>query len=131
VASILIVEDEASVARLLEVTLADADHGDHDIEIFDRGETAVARLDGPPADLVVLDVMLPGIDGLAVLKELRANPAWSSTKVVMLTALGRDEDVWRGWVGGADYYLTKPFDVGQLRSVATRLLLGEPVDVSG
>jgi DNA-binding response OmpR family regulator len=128
VAKIVIVEDDPSVARLVAVTLADEDH---EIEVFDRGESAVVRFDGPPADLVVLDVMLPGIDGLAVLRELRAHVAWSTTKVIMLTALGRDEDVWRGWVGGADYYLTKPFDVSQLQTVAARLLLGEQVDVSG
>jgi DNA-binding response OmpR family regulator len=128
VANILIVEDDASVARLVELTMAVEGHR---TEVFDRGETVLGRLEGRPVDLVVLDVMLPGVDGLSVLRALRERAAWASTKVIMLTALDGDDDVWRGWVGGADYYLTKPFDLAQLRSVTERLLAGEQVDLAG
>lgn len=125
-ATILIVEDDPAVARLLE--LAFAVEGYH-TEVLTSGGEARARLDGPATDLVVLDVMLPDIDGLAVLRALRGHLGWEDSKVVLLTALGADDDVWRGWASGTDYYLTKPFELPQLRAIAERLLSGE--DLSG
>jgi DNA-binding response OmpR family regulator len=132
VATMLIVEDDPSVARLIELTLAVEGHT---TEVLRDGGLASKRLDGPAVDLVVLDVMLPGVDGLALLQQLRARPAWSATKVVLLTALDDDEDVWRGWSSGADYYLTKPFDIAQLRRVTQRLIggddLGDELAIAG
>jgi DNA-binding response OmpR family regulator len=125
VASILIVEDDPSVARLVELTLAVEGH---ETEVLGDGRLATARLDGRAVDLVVLDIMLPYVDGLELLRTLRRRPAWSATKVILLTALDEDEDVWRGWSSGADYYLTKPFDIAQLRTVTERLLAGEQFD---
>lgn len=121
-ASILIVEDDPAVARLLE--LAFGVEG-HQTEVATGGGDARSRLDGPATDLVVLDVMLPDIDGLSVLRALRCHTGWEDTKVVLLTALGGDDDVWRGWASGTDYYLTKPFELAQLRAIADRLLAGE------
>jgi DNA-binding response OmpR family regulator len=125
VASILIVEDDPSVARLVELTLAVEGH---ETEVLADGRQAQARLDGPATDLAVLDIMLPHVDGLELLESLRARPSWGGTKVILLTALDDDADVWRGWSSGADYYLTKPFDIAQLRTVTGRLLAGEPFD---
>ena len=125
-ASILIVEDDASVARLLELTLRIEGH---EPSVLLDGASACDRLAGAPVDLVVLDLMLPEIDGFQVLEALRTRPGWGRTKVLLLTALSGDDDVWRGWSGGADYYLTKPFDLQQLRQVVERLLAGE--DLSG
>jgi DNA-binding response OmpR family regulator len=125
VASMLIVEDDPSVARLVDLTLAVEGHA---TEVVGDGGLAAVRLDGPPVDLVVLDLMLPGVDGFELLRQLRTRPAWSATKVILLTALDDDEDVWRGWSSGADYYLTKPFDIAQLRTVVERLLAGDTID---
>lgn len=125
-ATILIVEDDPSVARLLELAFAVEGYL---TEVMTSGGAANARLDGPATDLVVLDVMLPDIDGLAVLRALRSHAGWEDTKVVLLTALGADDDVWRGWASGTDYYLTKPFELPELRAIAERLLSGE--DLSG
>ena len=121
-ASILIVEDDPAVARLLELTFAV--DGLQTVAVATGGE-ARSRLDGPATDLVVLDVMLPDIDGLSVLRALRSHTGWEDTKVVLLTALGGDDDVWRGWASGTDYYLTKPFELAPLRAIADRLLAGE------
>ena len=65
-------------------------------------------------DLVVLDVMMPERDGLEVLASLKANPSTRDIPVVLLTARATDADVWHGWRAGADYYLTKPFDLDEL-----------------
>lgn len=121
-ASVLIVEDDPSVARLLE--LAFSVEG-YTTEVVMRGPDARDRLAGTAADIVVLDVMLPGVDGLTVLRELRTSPGWEDTKVVILTARDGDDDVWQGWAAGTDYYLTKPFELPQLRAIAERLLDGE------
>lgn len=120
--SVLIVEDDPSVARLLE--LAFSVEG-YTTEVVMRGPEARDRLDGAASDIVVLDVMLPGLDGLSVLRELRTSSGWEDTKVVILTARDSDEDVWQGWAAGTDYYLTKPFELPQLRTIAERLLDGE------
>jgi DNA-binding response OmpR family regulator len=122
VARILIVEDDPSVSRLLDLSLA--------VEGFETepvrtGGAALERLDHDPVDLVVLDIMLPEVGGFELLEELRSRVSWDDTKVIVLTALDSDEDVWRGWSSGADYYLTKPFDHVHLRTVVERLLAGD------
>lgn len=118
-ASILVCEDDPAVAGLVVLTL---ELDGHEVEHFPSGRTAVQRLQGPIADLLILDIMLPDIDGLELLRSVRADPSWSTAYVVMLTALANDEQIWQGWTHGADYYLTKPFDVHHLTSVVGRLL---------
>lgn len=121
---ILIAEDNEPVATMLDVTLG---MEGYETEIVTDGAAAVARLTGTPVDLVLLDVMMPEVDGLAVLRELRSLPEWEGTKVIVLTALASDADLWAGWSAGADYYLTKPFDLGQLRDVVARMLADQPI----
>ncbi|HWX55047.1 MAG TPA: response regulator transcription factor [Verrucomicrobiae bacterium] len=104
---ILVVEDEAHIASGLRFNLEAEGHG---VEVTGNGEDAIARLqDGEPFDVVVLDVMLPGKDGFAVARELRA--AENYVPVLMLTARGRPEDVLLGFEAGADDYLPKPFNL--------------------
>jgi DNA-binding response OmpR family regulator len=119
VADILIVEDDASVARVLELAFGVEGHA---VELVADGPSALARLRSTPVDLVVLDVLLPDADGLALLRELRSREAWEDTRVIVLSALDGDEDLWRGWSSGTDSYVTKPFDLGELRAIAARLL---------
>jgi DNA-binding response OmpR family regulator len=64
--------------------------------------------------ILVADVMMPGRDGLGAVEVLKANPLTKGIPVVLLTAKATDDDVWQGWQAGADYYLTKPFDVDEL-----------------
>ena len=116
---ILVYEDDPVVARLL--TLLYTLEG-HDVEVAGTAEAAWRRLDGPAPDLLLLDLMLDGADGIDLLERLRGEPMWESCRVIVVTALSSDRDVWRGWSSGADYYLTKPFDLPQLRSVSRRLL---------
>jgi DNA-binding response OmpR family regulator len=122
VARILVVEDDPAVASMLQMTLAVEGF---DTEVLNDGGDALSRLDDEPPDLVILDIMMPGADGYAVLTALRERDAWEDVPVIMATALSGDEDVWRGWAAGADYYLSKPFSLDHLRSVVLRLLSGE------
>ncbi len=106
---ILIVEDEQHLAEGLRFNLEAEGYG---VEIADTGEAALHRLAGAPFDVVVLDVMLPGIDGFTVMTEMRRAGHYVPT--LMLTARNRPEDVLRGFASGADDYLPKPFDLSIL-----------------
>jgi DNA-binding response OmpR family regulator len=109
---VLIVEDELHLAEGLRFNL---EAEGFEAEVLDNGEAALERLLGPgaaPLDLVVLDVMLPGKDGFAVVAELRA--AKQFVPVLMLTARGRPEDVLKGFSAGADDYLPKPTELAIL-----------------
>ena len=109
---VLIVEDEQHLADGLRFNL---EAEGYDAEVVDTGEAALRQLLGPDDqrfDLVVLDVMLPGKDGFAVVSELRA--AKQFVPVLILTARGRPEDVLRGFGAGADDYLPKPTELAIL-----------------
>ena len=110
-AVLLIVEDEPHIASGLSFNL---EAEGHDVDVVDTGELAVTRLKANPGryDCVVLDVMLPGMDGFAVAREARSH-GWVMP-ILMLTARGRAEDVLRGFEAGADDYLPKPFDLSIL-----------------
>jgi len=109
---ILIVEDEHHLAEGLRFNL---EAEGYEADVVETGEAALERLVGPerqPYDAVVLDVMLPGKDGFAVVTELRA--ARQFVPVLMLTARGRPEDVLKGFGAGADDYLPKPSELAIL-----------------
>jgi DNA-binding response OmpR family regulator len=116
---IVVVEDEAHLAQGLRFNL---EAEGHDVTLFDNGEAALERLlgTGAHADVVILDVMLPGIDGFEVARELRR--AGKFMPVLMLTALNRPADVLRGFESGADDYLPKPFDLAILMARINSLL---------
>jgi len=109
---VLIVEDEPHLAEGLRFNL---EAEGFEAEVVESGEGALERLlaaNGAPFDLVVLDVMLPGKDGFAVVSELRAQKQF--VPVLMLTARGRPEDVLKGFAAGADDYLPKPTELAIL-----------------
>lgn len=108
---VLIVEDEQHLAEGLRFNL---EAEGYDADIVDTGERAIERLTDPSerCDLVVLDVMLPGKDGFAVVSELRQRRNF--VPVLMLTARGRPEDVLKGFAAGADDYLPKPTELAIL-----------------
>lgn len=119
-ARILLVEDEEHLARGLAFNL---EAEGYRVEILERGEAALERLAdaaAPPVDLVVLDVMLPGLSGFDVVKQLRARE--SRVPVLLLTARDASGDIVRGLDLGADDYLTKPFSLPVLLARARTLL---------
>ena len=116
---VLIVEDEEHIANGLRFNL---EAEGYEVEVVDNGEAALSLLSGASTDfdLVVLDVMLPGKDGFAVISELRQANQFVPT--LMLTARGRPEDVLRGFAAGADDYLAKPFELAILMARVGGLL---------
>jgi two-component system OmpR family response regulator len=118
---LLLVEDDLKLSRTLGRGLTREGYG---IDLAHTGDDALAALAKTDYDAVVLDVMLPGIDGYAVCRSLRERDPW--LPVLMLTALGDVRDRIRGLDTGADDYLVKPFDFGELVARLRALLRRGP-----
>ncbi len=106
---ILVVEDEAGMAELLRQGLTEEGHS---VSVAADGPSGLAQAQGYPFDLILLDVMLPGLDGMTVARKLRA--ARNQTPILMLTARDTAKDIVEGLDVGADDYLTKPFSLDVL-----------------
>jgi two-component system OmpR family response regulator len=106
---LLVVEDDVKLVRALERGLRQEGYT---VDVAGTGDDALAKASDSDYDAVVLDVMLPGVDGFSVCEELRRRKRW--VPVLMLTARADVSDRIRGLDGGADDYLVKPFDFGEL-----------------
>jgi two-component system response regulator MtrA len=122
---ILVVDDQPDIRLMCRVNLQlegyevlEAPDGDAGLD--------VVRLERP--DLVLLDVMMPGLDGWQFMKEIKADPALSEIPIVLLTARVQREDEIRGWLSGAADYLPKPFNPSTLTEVVRRTLMHENDD---
>ena len=105
-ASILIVDDEPNILLSLQFLMKKAGY---DVRTATDGEQALAEIARAKPDLVLLDVMMPKLDGFTVCQRIRATPEWHDVRVIMLTARGRDIEREKGLALGADDYITKPF----------------------
>ena len=105
---ILVVEDEQKIARFIRANLLASNYR---VILAQDGEEALAMYEGNMADLVLLDIMLPKIDGFEVLKKIRE---FSHTPVIIVTAKGDATDAIKGLELGADDYIAKPFDINEL-----------------
>jgi diguanylate cyclase (GGDEF)-like protein len=105
--TILVVDDDADIARFVEVNLRSVGY---DVVVASDGEEALAKADDMRPDLVLLDVMMPRIDGFEVAQRLRRNPRTANTSIIMLTAKALSSDKVLGLTAGADDYIIKPFD---------------------
>jgi two-component system, OmpR family, phosphate regulon response regulator PhoB len=124
---VLIVEDEVDVARLVKHTLDRS--GELEVEIALTGEAALTMAAEHPPDLIVLDLNLPGFDGLELCRILRARPATATVKIIMLTARASESDRIRGLDLGADDYITKPFSPRELAARVRAALRRGQADV--
>jgi two-component system OmpR family response regulator len=106
---LLLVEDNVKLSRTLGRGL---EREGYEVDLVHSGDTALAQASARDYDAILLDVMLPGLDGLAVCRALRGRDRW--VPVLMLTALGEVDDRIEGLDVGADDYLVKPFDFGEL-----------------
>lgn len=109
--SVLVVDDDPAIRKVLTTTL---ELEGYEIDVAVDGEEALARVDEKVPDLMILDIMMPKLNGLDVLERLRGQEETSSLPVILLTAKSSQEDQWEGWRRGVDYYMTKPFDVEDL-----------------
>ena len=107
-ASVLVVEDDSTIRALLCMALAGAGYADVREAADGAAGLAEARRRAP--DLVLLDVMLPGLDGFAFARKVRETPSLAATRIIMITARTQPEDIVRGLEAGADDYVVKPFD---------------------
>ena len=101
---ILAVDDEKHIVRLVQANL---ERAGYQVVTANDGKEALQKVAEENPDLVVLDVMMPYMDGFEVLQNLRRNPSTRDIPVVMLTAKAQDADVFKGWQSGVDCYLTK------------------------
>lgn len=108
---VLVADDDPDI---LKVVAANLQAEGIAVEAVSNGWQAQARALQTTPDLIILDISMPGRDGLEVMDALRHHPDTKDIPVVLLTARTSDRDVWKGWQAGAAYYLTKPFDTAQL-----------------
>ena len=116
---ILIVEDDLSINTALQFLM---EQYGYEVLTATNGEDAIEAVMKYLPDLILLDVMLPGIDGYEVCEIIRLNPKWQKTKIIFLTALGNIENIAKGMLLGADDYITKPFSNITIKEKVKKLL---------
>ncbi|MEE2717160.1 MAG: response regulator [SAR324 cluster bacterium] len=116
---ILVVEDDPVIVISLEFLMA---QNGYEVQTCNNGEDALKLAEQHQPDLILLDVMLPRRTGYEVCQALRSQEQFANTKIVLLTARGRDVDVQKGLDAGADTYVTKPFSTRDLVKTVKDLL---------
>ena len=118
--AILIAEDEPHIRMLIEQTIEELE--DEGVEILTAadGEAAMGLAEEHKPDLVLLDVMMPKLNGFEVCERIKSHAGLTATQVFLLTAKGQEYDRARGEAAGADAYITKPFDPDHLLAAARR-----------
>jgi len=115
---ILVVDDERHIVRLIQVNL---ERAGYKVSTAFDGKEALRKVETDKPELIVMDVMMPHMDGFEALKHLQANPQTRGIPVVMLTAKAQDADIFRGWSSGVSAYLTKPFNPLELLTFVKRI----------
>ena len=108
---VLVADDDDDIVELLRINLEA--HG-YEVSAVNDGQAALDAVREDRPDLLVLDWMMPVKDGMQTLAEIKADESLRDLPVVMITAKTTDNDVWEGWQAGADFYITKPFDLDEL-----------------
>lgn len=121
--TILSIEDQPDIRRLIRMTL---EFKDYEVLEAGTGEEGLEIARRTPPDLILLDVMMPGIDGHEVARRLHADPRTREVPVVMISALGQTAEVEAGLLSGALHYLVKPFSPWELLDLAARLVTRPP-----
>ena len=115
---ILAVDDERHIVRLVQINLQKAGY---EVTTAGNGREALEAVAAERPDLIVMDVMMPEMDGFAALQKLKDGDVTKDIPVIMLTAKAQDADVFKGWQSGADLYLTKPFNPAELLTFVKRI----------
>lgn len=126
---ILVVDDEPSIVRLMEFILA---RQGHEMMAAVNGEEALEKIRLHKPDLVLLDIMMPRIDGYEVARTLRADPETATLPIIMLSAKAQEEDIRKGVAVGVNEYITKPFSPEHLVHVVADYLqkIGKADDIT-
>ncbi len=120
--TIMVVDDDPDLVDILRATL---EQREFNVMCAYSGSQALAGLEKQKPNLIVLDIMMPEMDGLEVLRRLKAAPETSSIPIILLTALDHLKDISTGYEMGADHYITKPFKSAHLMTVIDHLLSGD------
>jgi DNA-binding response OmpR family regulator len=120
---ILIVDDDP---RLLHIVAMYLGIEGYEVSTAENGEDGLAKVEDRPPDLVILDIMMPGMDGIETCRRIRSNAPTAATPIVMFSALSSDDDIERARVAGANHLITKPFNLVGLGSVVKTFF---PADV--
>ena len=117
--NILIVDDELSILVPIKFLL---EKNDYHVDLAQSGRDALDKIAQSKPDLILLDIMLPDLDGYEIFQMIRENPQWDDIKVIYLTAKNRDVDIAKGLNLGVDAYVTKPFSNAELLAQVRSLL---------
>jgi DNA-binding response OmpR family regulator len=115
----LVVDDDRSIQQILELALGDEGY---EVVLASNGPEALEKARTSRPDIVILDLMMPFVNGIQVAEALHNDKQLSSTPIIMLTARATDDDVWAGWQAGAASYLTKPIDFELLFNEMERVI---------
>jgi DNA-binding response OmpR family regulator len=116
---VVIADDDPDIRRLVQITIANAGC---DVTVASDGEEAIALIREALPDLVILDVLMPRMDGWEVAKELKNDPNTSAIPVMFLTSRGQEHDVLEGFSSGAADYMVKPFSPRELQARVRAIL---------
>lgn len=119
---ILAVDDERHIVRLVQINLQKEGY---EVVTAGNGREALEKVKSEKPDLIVMDVMMPEMDGFEALEHLKADEVTAKIPVIMLTAKAQDADVFSGWQKGADLYLTKPFNPSELLTFVKRIFANQ------
>ena len=120
---ILVVDDDP---RLLHIVAMYLGIEGYDVKTASNGEEGLREVDAQHPDLVILDIMMPGMDGIEACKQIRTNPETAHIPVLMFSALSGDDDVERARLAGANHLITKPFNLVGLGSVVKSFFTDSP-----
>ena len=116
---VLIVDDEKNIITSLEFLMTKAGY---QVQVAHNGEDGLQKIAQFQPDLILLDAMMPKLNGFDVCRQVRQNSNWQHIKIIMLTARGREVDINKGLSLGADTYVTKPFSTRELMDKVSQLL---------
>jgi two-component system alkaline phosphatase synthesis response regulator PhoP len=119
---VLIVDDESHIRTLLLQMLEGFVKSGIELRVASEGTEAWRIAQSEKPDLIILDIMMPGLSGYEVCRRVKADPALADTHVLILTAKGQAVDHQQSLEAGADEYITKPFDIGDLVRYVARVL---------
>jgi len=126
--TILVADDSPNIREILQMNLESLGYT---VILAEDGEKALERLDADHPDLLIVDVMMPKVNGFQICRRVKSSPASEPTPVILLTARSQEEDVFWGKDCGADEYITKPFSTKELEKSVARLMKDRQARQSG